>query len=119
MRQHRKPTPPVPDTTYLIAAVLLGAAITFALRALPFALIEPLRASALAGERAARMPAGLMLILVVYLLRDVPTQTSAAAVVTLAAAILAAGLHLWRSNALLSIFAGTTVYVLATNLLVR
>jgi hypothetical protein len=36
----------VPDTTYLIAAVLLAATITFALRAVPFAVIEPLRSGA-------------------------------------------------------------------------
>ena len=106
------------ETSYLIAAVLLAAAITFALRALPFAVIEPLRASRLAAELSVHMPAGLMLILVVYLLRDVPSATPAAAAVTVAAALLVAGLHLWRSNALLSIFAGTTLYVLATNLLV-
>ena len=64
----------MPDTGYIIAAVALAAVITFALRALPFAVIEPLRSSRLAGELAVRMPGGLMLILVVYLLRDVPTS---------------------------------------------
>lgn len=108
----------MPEPSYLIAAVVLAAAITFALRALPFAVIEPLRTSRLAGELAGRMPAGLMLILVVYLLRDVPAQAPAAAAVTVAAAVLVGVLHLWRSNALLSIFAGTAVYVLATNLVV-
>jgi branched-subunit amino acid transport protein AzlD len=109
----------VPDTSYLIAAVALAAAITFALRALPFTVIEPLRASRLAGELAVRMHAGLMLILVAYLLRDVPAQAPAAAAVTVAAALLVGVLHLWLSSALLSIFAGTAVYVLATNLLVH
>lgn len=108
----------MPDTTYLIAAVVLAASITFALRALPFAIIEPLRSSQLAAALALRMPAGLMLILVVYLLRDVPQQAPAAALTTMGAALLVAVLHLWRSNALLSIFAGTAAYVLATNLFV-
>ena len=107
----------MPETSYLIAAVVLAAAITFALRALPFTVIEPLRSSRVAAELAVRMPAGLMLILVVYLLRDVPTQTPAAAAVTVAAALVVVVLHLWRSHALLSIFTGTAVYVLATNLL--
>ena len=109
----------MPDTSYLIAAVALAAVITFALRALPFMAIEPLRSSRLAGELAARMPAGLMLILVIYLLRDVPAEAPAAAAAAVAAAVVVAVLHLWRSSALLSIVAGTTVYVLATNLLVR
>ena len=64
------------------------------------------------------MPAGLMLILVVHLLCDVPAEAPASAAVTLAAALLVGVLHLWRSNALLSIFAGTAVYVIARNLLV-
>ena len=108
----------MPDTSYLSAAVALAAAVTFALRALPFSTIEPLRSSRLAGELAVRMPGGLMLILVVYLLRDVPSGERAAAVVTLAAALAVVVLHVWRSNALLSIFTGTAVYVLAMNLLV-
>ena len=109
----------MPDTSYLIAAVALAAAITFALRALPFAAIEPLRSSRLAAELAVHMPAGLMLILVVYLLRDVPARAPAAAAVAVAAALLVVVLHLSRSSALLSIFAGTAAYVLATNLLVH
>ena len=108
----------MPEPSYLVAAVVLAAAITFALRALPFTIIEPLRSSHLAGVLALRMPAGLMLILVVYLLRDVPHQAPPAAITTVGAALLVAVLHLWRSNALLSIFAGTAAYVLATNLLV-
>ena len=109
----------MPEASYLFAAVAVAAAITFALRALPFAVIEPLRSSRPARELAARMPAGLMLILAVYLLRDVPTQSPARAAVTLAAAGVVAVLHVWRSNALLSIFTGTAVYVLATNALVH
>ena len=72
----------MPDTTYLVVAVVLAASITFALRALPFTIIEPLRSSQLAAVLSVRMPAGLMLILVVYLLRDVPHQAPAAAVIT-------------------------------------
>jgi branched-subunit amino acid transport protein AzlD len=108
----------VPDAPYLVAAIVLAASITFALRALPFTIIEPLRSSHLASVLAVRMPAGLMLILVVYLLRDVPEQAPAAAAVTVGAAVLVAVLHLWRSNALLSIFAATAAYVVATTLLV-
>ncbi len=109
----------MPDAGYLISAVALAAVITFALRALPFAVIEPLRSSRLAAELAVRMPAGLMLILVVYLLRAVPAKTPPAAAVSFVAALVVAALHWWRSNALLSIFTGTALYVLAMNLLVH
>lgn len=108
----------MPDTPYLVAAVVLAAGITFALRAVPFTVIEPLRSSRLAAVLAVRMPAGLMLILVVYLLRDVPHEEAASAFITVGAVLVVAVLHLWRANALLSIFAGTAAYVVAMNLLV-
>ena len=109
----------MPDKAYLIAAVALAAVITFALRALPFAVIEPLRSWRLTAELAGRMPACLMIILVLYLLRDVPSKPPHAAAVTVLAVLVVAGLHWWRSNALLSIFTGTALYVLTLNLLVR
>ena len=109
----------MPDAGYLIAAVALAAGITFALRALPFAVIEPLRASRLAAGLAARMPAGLLLILVVYLLRDTPAKSPPAAAATVVAVLLVAALHRWRANALLSIVSGTALYVVATNTVVH
>ena len=39
----------MPDTLYLVAASLTMFAVTFALRALPFAALRPLRDSALVG----------------------------------------------------------------------
>lgn len=107
----------MPDMTYLIAGVCTAAAITFALRALPFIVIEPLRDSPLAAELAVRMPAGLMLILVVYLLRDVPRQPATTGLASVIALLIVVGLQWWRGHALLSIFAGTAVYVAALNLL--
>jgi branched-subunit amino acid transport protein AzlD len=109
----------VPDAGYLIAAVALAAGITFALRALPFAVIEPLRASRLAARLADRMPAGLLLILVVYLLRDTPAKAPPAAAATVVAVLLVAALQWWRANALLSIVSGTALYLVATNVVVH
>ena len=105
------------STAYLLTAVLVAAAITFALRAVPFLLIRPLRSSPLMTWLATRMPVGLMTILVLYLLRDVPAAAPASAITTLACVALVAALHHWRSSPLLSIVAGTTAYVLAVNLL--
>jgi len=63
------------------------------------------------------MPAGLMLILVVYLLREVPAKPPAEAATMVVAAGLVAALQWWRSNPLVSIFAGTAFYVIAVNVL--
>ncbi|OLZ74680.1 branched-chain amino acid ABC transporter [Streptomyces sp. IMTB 2501] len=100
----------MPDTTYLVAAVLVSAAVTWALRALPFAALGPLRASRTVQYLQPRMPAGIMVILVVYCLRDLPL-TRAAVLAPLAALAVTVGVHLWRRNAPLSILAGTAVHV--------
>ncbi|MEB8336014.1 branched-chain amino acid transporter permease [Streptomyces endophyticus] len=101
----------MPDATYTVAAVLVTAAVTWALRALPFAALAPLRESGTVQYLSQRMPAGVMVILVVYCLRDLPV-TEVGAVAPLAALAVTVGLHLWRRNALLSILGGTFVHVL-------
>ncbi|MFM9370554.1 branched-chain amino acid transporter permease [Streptomyces sp. Da 82-17] len=100
----------MPETPYLLAAVAVSAAVTWGLRALPFAALAPLRASSTVQYLSTRMPAGVMVILLVYCLRDLPvTETRALApVIALAVTV---GLHLWRRNALLSILGGTVVHV--------
>ncbi|MEV7061861.1 AzlD domain-containing protein [Streptomyces collinus] len=95
---------------YAVVAVLVTAAVTWALRALPFAALAPLRASATVRYLSTRMPAGVMVILVAYCLRDLPV-TESRAVAPVAALAVTVGLHLWRRNALLSILAGTAVHV--------
>ncbi|MFB7934179.1 MULTISPECIES: branched-chain amino acid transporter permease [Streptomyces] len=96
--------------TYAVVAVLVTAAVTWSLRALPFAALAPLRASDTVRYLSTRMPAGVMVILVVYCLRDLPV-TDSRAVAPLAALAVTVGLHLWLRNALLSILTGTAVHV--------
>ncbi|MGW1270851.1 branched-chain amino acid transporter permease [Streptomyces sp. NPDC002491] len=106
----------MPDTGYTIAAVLVAAAVTWTLRALPFAALTPLRESGAVQYLSTRMPAGVMLILVVYCLHDLPvTETRAPA--PLAALAVTIGLHLWRRNALLSILGGTATHVILASTL--
>ncbi|MBO8191608.1 AzlD domain-containing protein [Streptomyces oryzae] len=100
----------MPDTGYAIAAVLVTAAVTWGLRALPFAALIPLRESSTVQYLSTRMPAGVMVILVVYCLHDLPV-TEARAAAPLVALAVTLGLHLWRRNALLSIFSGTATHV--------
>ncbi|MFF9035486.1 branched-chain amino acid transporter permease [Streptomyces sp. NPDC014892] len=100
----------MPDARYAVVAVLVTAAVTWGLRALPFAALAPLRASATVQYLSTRMPAGVMVILVVYCLHDLPV-TQSRVLAPLAALTVTIGLHLWRRNALLSILAGTAVHV--------
>ncbi|MFE0459651.1 branched-chain amino acid transporter permease [Kitasatospora sp. NPDC058965] len=101
----------MPDARYLFAAVAVSAAVTWALRALPFTALAPLRASRTVQYLGARMPAGVMVILLVYCLRDLPLGSPAHAAAPLIALAVTVGLHLWRRNALLSILTGTAVNV--------
>ncbi|WP_330346900.1 branched-chain amino acid transporter permease [Streptomyces sp. NBC_00582] len=104
------------DTSYTIAAVLVAAAVTWALRALPFAALTPLRESGTVQYLSTRMPAGVMVILVVYCLHDLPV-TEARGTAPLGAVVLTIGLHVWRRNALLSILGGTATHVLLASTL--
>ena len=96
----------MPDARYVVAAILVSAAVTWTLRALPFALLAPLRASALVRYLGTHMPAGVMTVLVVYTL----TTLDGSAVALVAALSVTVALHLWRRNLALSMLAGTTVY---------
>lgn len=100
----------MPDTPYLLAAAAVSAAVTWGLRALPFTALGPLRASSTVQYLGTRMPAGVMVILALYTLRDLPL-TEAEAAAPLLALTVTVGMHLWRRNALLSILAGTAVHV--------
>lgn len=101
----------MPDAPYLISVVVVATAVTWTLRALPFALLAPLRRSGVVPCLATTMPAGVMAILVVHTLRHtaltVPPH-GAAVGIALAATV---ALHLWRRNVVLSIAGGTAVHV--------
>lgn len=101
----------MPDTGYLVAAVATAAAVTWALRALPFAVLAPLRSSPLVGRLRAVMPAGVLVVLAVYTLRDFSPRAPDRAWPTAVALACTVALHLWRRNVPLSIVAGTAVHV--------
>ncbi|MEU4842058.1 branched-chain amino acid transporter permease [Nocardia testacea] len=104
----------MPDTGYLIAAVAVCTAITWSLRALPFAVLAPLRSSTTVDYLSRHMPVGVMVILAAYTLRD---MTAARLVLTGPALVVTLALHLWRRNAALSVLTGTALHVALTTLL--
>lgn len=103
----------MPSAGYLIAVVAVAAVITIALRALPFAMTATLRSSALIADLARHLPAGVMIILVVHLLSDVPLDRPLVALRELVPVVVTVVVHLWHRNALLSMAVGTVVYGLA------
>ena len=95
---------------YILAAILVTAAVTWALRGLPFVMLALLRNSSLLHYIGEAMPVGVMFVLAAYTLRNTETSLAAIGSVTIALAVTV-GVHLWKGNSLLSIFAGTGVYV--------
>ena len=107
----------MPDAGHLIAAAGVAAAVTWALRALPFAVLTTLRSSTIVRELSARMPAGVMVILLCYCLRDLPVTHPVRLVAPLVALMVTVAVHLWRRSALVSIVFGTGSYVVLVNIL--
>ncbi|BDX32744.1 putative branched-chain amino acid transport protein [Mycobacterium antarcticum] len=105
------------DPTHTAAMVIVSAAITWALRALPFAVLAPMRRSVVVRYLSLHMPVGIMIMLAVYTLRDVPHLEAVSIWATLAALTATVGLHVWRRNAVWSILAGTLVNVLIVSLI--
>ena len=104
------------DPAHIAAMVVLSAAITWALRALPFAVLAPMRRSLVVRYLSLHMPVGIMIMLAVYTLRGAPQLEAVAIWATLAALTVTVGLHVWRRNAVLSIMGGTLVNVLIVSL---
>lgn len=102
----------MPDGAGHVAVLLMVAAgVTWALRAVPFAVLAPLRHSTVVRYLSTHMPLGVMAVLAIYTLHG-HTEAGARQIVWAGVAVVVtAGLHWVRGNALVSILAGTTVYV--------
>ena len=100
--------PPL-QTLLMILAIALGTLLT---RALPFLLFpqdkEPPR---IIRDLTTLLPPAVMGLLVVYCLKGVSLTAAPYGIPELIGVTVTAGLHLWRRNTLLSIAAGTVVYM--------
>jgi branched-subunit amino acid transport protein AzlD len=106
----------VTDSQRIAAVVAVAAAITWGLRAIPFAVLAPIRHSVLLGRLRVMMPLGIMAILTIYTVSS--AELSGTTVITYGTAlVVTAGLQVWRRNPGLSIIAGTAVHVVLTALL--
>lgn len=93
--------------------ILIAAAITFALRAVPFVLFGRGKAMPPLMEKLARrLPAAIMAVLVVYSLKSVAAQSLRESLPLLLASAATVAVHLWRKNAPLSIALGTLLYMI-------
>lgn len=99
------------SNAYIAGLVAVSAAVTWALRALPFAVLAPMRHSAVVRYLSVHMPLGVMVMLALYTLRGAPDAHGRELGWLGLAVGLTVALHLWRGHALLSILAGTATYV--------
>lgn len=100
----------VPGAGYVLASLFVMFVVTVGLRAAPFAALALLRDSAVVKFLGTTMPAGVMVILVMYTLRDTGATTWLPAAIGLGATV---AVHLWRRNPALSTVVGTASYVAA------
>lgn len=99
------------DTRALIL-ILVVAAVTMLLRFLPFVIFGGGRKTPkYITYLSSVLPYAIMGMLVIYCLRNVSLVTSPHGLPELLAAGVVVGLHLWKKNTLLSIAAGTAVYM--------
>lgn len=109
------------DPWYAVAALIIASTITVALRAVPFAVLKPLRESKLVLALGLWMPVGILAILaastwVGTFAGDAGINWTTAAHAALAAAVTVAVHLLCGRRTLLSIGLGTLTFVLLVNL---
>ena len=102
--------------THALLIVLICAGVTLALRAMPFIFFGGKDVPRLITALGHTLPAAIMAALVVYCLKGVPFGAFADGVKQLIAAAVVVALHIWRRNTLLSIAAGTAVYMILIRL---
>ena len=108
----------MPETGYLLAVIAIGFGITFALRALPFVILQPLRDSRLVTAMALWMPAGILAILAVSTLRSsIDADTRRLLPAAIATGVTIAAHLLGGRRTLLSVGLGTVTFVALVNLL--
>ncbi|MEW2396166.1 AzlD domain-containing protein [Streptomyces sp. NPDC046862] len=108
----------MPSPSYLIAVLAIVFGITLALRAVPFAVLGRLSDSAIVRRLAVWMPVGILAVLAVTALHGTITADPHGAWYALLAVAVTIGVHLaCGRRTILSVGAGTAVYVVLLNVL--
>jgi branched-subunit amino acid transport protein AzlD len=98
------------EIEYLLAAILVMAISTYLTRLTPFLMFTPGKDNAKLNFVAKNTPPMVMMILVIYMLKEVD-YLSTEIFYTLFALAVTVGLQILKRNALLSIVSGTIVYM--------
>ena len=107
----------MPETTYLLAVLAITCGITFALRAVPFAVLGTLQESTLVADLSRWLPAGVLGILAVTAFRGSVVGLPGTAVYAALALAVTIAVHLLCGRrTLLSVTLGTATFVGLVNL---
>lgn len=107
----------MPDRLHTLLLIATMAAVTAALRYLPFILLGDRRSTPPFLTYLGRvLPYAAMGMLVVYCLKDVEPALPASVLPAALGVAVTAGLQLWRRQTILSIIGGTAVYMLLVQL---
>jgi branched-subunit amino acid transport protein AzlD len=104
------------DTTYALGVLAAMAAVTFGLRALPFLAARFLQSHPLVQRLGRFLPLAIMTLLLLHTLVGSAKENPSGPWAELAAVATVMTLQWWRRHALLSILAGTALYVLLRNM---
>jgi len=105
----------MPDVRYIAAVLATVFVINLALRAVPFAILQPLRKSRFVNTMAAWMPVGIVVILAASTFRSVSGDVRHVVYAALGVAITVGAHLVGGRRTLLSVGAGTLAYVLLVN----
>ena len=103
-------------TTHAILAIVIMAAISFLLRALPFLIFSKGKTPPFIEYLGKCLPFAIIGMLVVYCLKEVRPLAYPYGLPELIAVSIVALLHVWKRNTLLSIVSGTVSYMLLVQL---
>ncbi len=97
---------------YLWLGIIIIAAVTAALRLLPFLIFKNEKRTPKIIDKLGRtLPCAIMGMLVIYCLKDVQVTEMNSLLPTVIAVVLTGAFYLWKRNTLLSILAGTLCYM--------
>jgi branched-subunit amino acid transport protein AzlD len=101
----------------VILSISLMAAVILFTRALPFLFLRKKQPPGILNYLEQNIPPLIMLLLVIYCIKDVKWDQSPYGLPELVGIGVVALLHIWKNNALLSIVSGTIVYMVAIRFL--
>lgn len=104
-------------SAYVLCAILAMAAVTVLCRAAPFLFFMRRRPPAVVDYLQRYIPPMIMTVLVLGSYKGLSFAAPPYGIPELAAGLAVAGLHLWKRNTLVSILAGTALYMLLIRVL--